>query len=280
MYSDAKLEEATLFFGSLPLLYAEFFATNNFPVFPNHWHKRYEIIRVNSGVLKVTLLNNSYTLKTGDICFINSVQSHEGVSLSDELSYDVIQIKKSAIEESAKDFQPFNRFLNNEFQIETVFQDEYIFNFFTRLQTLYKSEDHLRHLHLYKALLYELFAYLSLYHCTDDKRMTYRPVFYDIIDYIDEHINENLTVEQIAKKFSFSVSYFSHKFKEYVGIPPIQYIIDRRLKSSVEMLIHTRQPIDIIAQQCGFESTSYFIKTFKKMYKITPKEFRKNNTQK
>lgn len=278
MYSNTKLEINTLFFGSLPLVYAEFFATKNFPVFPNHWHKRFEIIRIRSGVLKLTLVNNSHILKAGDICFINSIQSHTGISLSDDLSYDIIQIKKSTIEEYAKEFKPFTQFLNNKFQIEQIFQDEYIFNFFTRLQSLYKSEDYLSHTYLYKALIYELFAYLTLYHSSNNHIRIYNPVFYDIIDYIDKHFNENLTIKQLAEKSSFNISYFSHKFKEYTGIPPIQYIIDCRLKASVEMLLHTKQPIDIISQECGFENTSYFIKMFRKKYNVTPKEFRKNNT--
>ena len=277
MINNAFLETLTLFQGSLPIYYEEFFAPKDYLIFPLHWHKHFEIIHMYSGKLKLQLANDIYELNAGDICFIDSNLSHSGISLSDDLSYEIIQINRDATEEYANDFKPIKHLLDKEFNLERIFNDNYVSSLFSMVKTLYSYTDFLTHEHLYKGIVYELFAYLSLYHTTDKKFSILNPSFYNIIDYIDKHCDEDITVEKLAKHFNYNVSYFSHKFRELVGISPNKYIVISRLKFAESLLLCTKLSIEIISQKCGFENTSYFIRRFKDRYNMTPKAFRTIN---
>ena len=280
MINNAFIETTTLFKGSLPIHYEKFLAPKDHLVFPLHWHKNIEIIHMLSGKMKLQLANNIYELGADDICFIDSNISHSGVSLSDDLAYEIIQINKSTTEKYANDFKPVKLLLNNKFSVEQIFKDDYISSLFLRIKTLYGYSDFLNHKHLYIGIICELVAYLTLYH-KNNYFMTLDPQFYEITDYIDNHCNEDITVEKLAKRFNFSVNYFSHKFKELVGISPNKYIVISRLNFAENLLINTSLSIEIISQKSGFKNTSYFIRQFKSRYDMTPKAFQqkyKNKT--
>ena len=59
-------------------------------------------------------------------------------------------------------------------------------------------------------------------------------------------------------------------------ILPIEYITNYRLQKACYMLVHTRDTISAISQECGLGSSSFFGKTFRANIGITPREYRKN----
>lgn len=75
--------------------------------------------------------------------------------------------------------------------------------------------------------------------------------------------NVNLTNEMIATKFNYNPGYLSQMMKNYTSKSLHQYLISYRLKIAKENLINTDDSINIIAWKSGFQSTAYFIKTFK-----------------
>lgn len=276
MPKKAELEITSLFKGQLPLVYERFYATNGIQTFPPHWHKQYELIRIVRGSFQLTLVNDTFIMKPGDIAFVDCNEAHDGVSLSEDLIYDMIQVKPDAIGKYASSFQPLEMLLKRQISINKIFRDENVCDIFEKVAPIYELSNSCREL-LFLGLLFEMFGFILSAHISDINPLSYKENFFEIIDFINEHCAEKLTVEGLAKQFSFHVSYFSHKFKEVVGISPNRYIIIARLKLAEEYLKKTKFSIELISQKCGFESTSYFIKKFKNYTGTTPAKYRSNN---
>jgi AraC-like DNA-binding protein len=96
-----------------------------------------------------------------------------------------------------------------------------------------------------------------------------------IIDYINDHYQENLTLGKLAETFFISKYYLAHLFKKQLGISIGQYLQEIRLLNSVRMLELTNKSILDIALQNGFSTSRSFNEAFKKKNGITPQVFRK-----
>ena len=94
-------------------------------------------------------------------------------------------------------------------------------------------------------------------------------------DYIDAHMHENLTLEQLAKLAHFNKTYFVQRFKELWGVPPMKYVSNMRCQKARYLLIETDLSVSEISAITGFQSPHYFSSVFKKYTGISPNDFRK-----
>ncbi|WHY11836.1 AraC family transcriptional regulator [Peribacillus frigoritolerans] len=99
----------------------------------------------------------------------------------------------------------------------------------------------------------------------------------DILIYINEHMDEPLTLTILAQKALVSTAHFSRVFKETTGIGLVVYLNTKRIIKAKELLLETNHTIAHIAEMCGFESMPQFYRTFKKYNEKTPATFRKEN---
>ena len=99
-------------------------------------------------------------------------------------------------------------------------------------------------------------------------------LMYRIMDYLNEHFAEPLTLKKISEAVFVSEAHLSHAFKKEVGLSPMQYVIQRRIGEAQSRLIETSQPIQDIGEELGFVSSAHFSKMFKKYVGVTPKEYR------
>lgn len=97
------------------------------------------------------------------------------------------------------------------------------------------------------------------------------------IKYVNENYMNKITLKTAAEKLHTNHSYLSTLFKKEVGVGFIDYLNDIRIKRSQDLLVSTNLSLVEIAMKSGFDSQSYFTKTFKKKYDITPSEYRKTN---
>lgn len=96
----------------------------------------------------------------------------------------------------------------------------------------------------------------------------------DIIIVLPEHLEESISIRQIASACYFSESHFMKFFKTHMGISYIHYLNDVRLAHARNLLVSTNLSILEIAQKSGFENASYFNRKFKDKYGITPRQAR------
>ncbi|MEY8732849.1 AraC family transcriptional regulator [Peribacillus frigoritolerans] len=99
----------------------------------------------------------------------------------------------------------------------------------------------------------------------------------DILIYINEHMDEPLTLTILSQKALVSPAHFSRVFKETTGIGLVVYVNTKRIIKAKELLQETNHTIAHIAEMCGFESMPQFYRTFKKYNEKTPATFRKEN---
>ena len=88
------------------------------------------------------------------------------------------------------------------------------------------------------------------------------------------NLGETITVEQMAEVARYSASRFWHLFRNSVGRSPCQYVIQRRLKRAMELLLNTDDSLVKIAMECGFSDQSHLIRLFKRHMGMTPKSMR------
>jgi AraC-like DNA-binding protein/mannose-6-phosphate isomerase-like protein (cupin superfamily) len=93
--------------------------------------------------------------------------------------------------------------------------------------------------------------------------------------YIEEHYNENITVETLSSLVHLNKYYFVHNFTKQFGVSPINYLITRRIDESKHLLANTNYSLSSISQIVGFSSPSYFSQTFRRTANISPQEYRK-----
>lgn len=94
--------------------------------------------------------------------------------------------------------------------------------------------------------------------------------------YIEEHLFENFSVEQMAGELNISFYYMCHLFKEYKGMSISSFKNKRRLQRAERMLVETKEKVTDIALRCGYDSASYFTEMFTKYALCSPTEFRRN----
>lgn len=95
------------------------------------------------------------------------------------------------------------------------------------------------------------------------------------IDYIREHVQDSLSVENIANALSLNPSYLSKLFKQEMDITISQYIRQEKIGVAKNMLRHLDESSLNIANFLGFSSQSHFIQVFKKETGMTPEDYRK-----
>jgi methyl-accepting chemotaxis protein len=96
-----------------------------------------------------------------------------------------------------------------------------------------------------------------------------------VTDYIQVHLPENMTIESLAQVAHISKISLYRYFKETYALSPIDFINHERLTRALKLMDSTKKNIQVIGQEVGFESTSYFIKRFQQRFGMTPKQYSK-----
>lgn len=97
-----------------------------------------------------------------------------------------------------------------------------------------------------------------------------------ILAYMQEHYAEQITVKQLADLCGFSQVHFMNVFKAAIGTSCMEYLIRYRMALAAIDLQETDHSIMQVAMDNGFQNISYFNRTFKKRYHVTPSEYRRS----
>ena len=103
----------------------------------------------------------------------------------------------------------------------------------------------------------------------------YSPVIKDIISYIDFHYAEDLSLSFFATQFNLAKTYLSALFKKEVKSTLTDYIHHVRIRRAITLINSSSLSISTIASACGYQDINYFIRVFKKIHGVSPKQYQK-----
>ena len=98
-----------------------------------------------------------------------------------------------------------------------------------------------------------------------------------LVDYIDQHLAARITGEDLATLIEVSVGQLFRAFKASVGLPPLQYVLSRRLELACSLLRTSREPLSQIALTAGFRDQSHLCRVFRRVLDVTPAAWRRAN---
>lgn len=125
--------------------------------------------------------------------------------------------------------------------------------------------------------LKEFFDYVIRQYCRMVQQHAYphmNPLTNLTVEYIKEHLSENLTVKDTAKALTINANYLSAQFHEQMGISFIDFVNRERVHQAAALLGNTHLQIQQIAQIVGYNNTSYFAKQFGRFMGVSPREYR------
>ena len=103
----------------------------------------------------------------------------------------------------------------------------------------------------------------------------YSPPIQRVMEYINLHLGDHISNDDLAANASMSISHLSKVFKKETGGTMMEYIALMRCKKAAGLLKKTDLPVQEISNYVGYSDNNYFVKVFKKIYDLTPSEYRK-----
>ncbi|MDJ0708643.1 MAG: AraC family transcriptional regulator [Leptolyngbyaceae cyanobacterium MO_188.B28] len=95
-----------------------------------------------------------------------------------------------------------------------------------------------------------------------------------VLEYIDAHLNHEITLADLSQLLDLSQFHFGRLFKQSLGLSPYQYLLQQRVERAKQLLKQTDKSIMDIAFECGFNSHSHLSKQFRQQTGMTPTTYR------
>ena len=127
-------------------------------------------------------------------------------------------------------------------------------------------------------LIYLFYFYRLVERKTSDDHYRKNEKIREIIDYINQHYAENLTIDKLSLLMGYSKTHFMTIFKQQTGTSCTEFIIQARLNAACEELRNSVKPVLEIATDVGFNNLSNFNRQFKHYYDQTPSQYRKTHS--
>ncbi len=129
------------------------------------------------------------------------------------------------------------------------------------------------------ALLQILATLIEIHHDTlsneEQNDYPYRIYLQQAVDYMNDHIKENIKISEVAAHIGIDRSYLSGIFKNTLKISPQEYLLTLRMDHAAGLLKNTQDKISSIAADVGYEDPLTFTKMFKKYKGMSPSEWRR-----
>ena len=259
---------------------------------PAHYHEYIEILYCLSGSFKIFLDGQAYVFTKGDMVVINAMEVHYILSDSDKKNkYIVIRFEPELLYTTsqslfeAKYVLPFTTQTSTHQKTFTrgEIKDTFIPSLIKKISLEDKEKSYGFELairtHIGGIFLWILRSWnnkgLNLNLNQEINKDTLKRLQI-VFDYVEQHYDEPITIDRVAKICTMSYSYFSRFFKSTMNRNFTSYVNFIRVSNAERLLITTDLNITEIALRVGFSTSSYFIEQFKSYKNITPKQFRLN----
>lgn len=235
-----------------------------------NWHENIEILYFKNGTATVKIGGEDIQVSTGDIIIINPNLLH-GVIEHSRIDYYCFIIDRS--------FCVSNHIDTNTTAFDRFIHDDDLSKEFEKLASVFPDRKNpFRHLSI-RASALNILSIICARHSlpkstTLSDEIHILSAIKHALGYIYSESRRPLSLNDIAAASGLSKYYFAHEFKRLTGQTVINYLNGVRCEKAAELLASNTMSIESIAIECGFSSSSYFIKTFKKHYAIPPGEYR------
>lgn len=254
-----------------------------------HCHPEAEIFYLEHGLVDFQVENRSFTLGSGEGIFIPPGQIHTALNRTGESGccchrafvFDLGMLERNLPPYCQAYFAPL-QLRRADCVYPMVYARPENARLLTMLPSLFSlQEPELEHYEL-SLMGSLLLCWQELYNlsfsklCADSSDSSLHRDIQNILDFLQQHFAEPLTLSELSRKAGFSESYFCHSFKNCTGCTPFAYLNRLRIVKSCELLAQTDKKITEIASLCGFNNVSYFNRTFYKMMRVAPSAYRRN----
>ncbi|NLK93689.1 MAG: AraC family transcriptional regulator [Clostridiales bacterium] len=264
--------------------------SDDFSLIPMHWHEEMEITYIVDGSAEISINLNPFTAQKGDIIVVNPLTLHSFKKdpKYSHMTWHTMVFNLNMVQSSLTDgclIKYIAPLLNKNHTLPTILNKnslgyKEILNTILKLFDIYENKLDFFELELKSQLYHLLFLYYKYNlviknNKNENLSSSTTNKIKNIINYINNHINEDMTIEDISNEVNFSQYHFMKFFKKHIGMTCIDFINNTRLEKASILLNTTDKSIMDIALEVGFNNISYFNKLFKQKYKLTPKDFRK-----
>lgn len=253
----------------------------------SHRHDYYEFYFFLEGDVNYEIAKISHSLVYGDYLLIPPGISHRPVFQSTQAPYRrfVLWISAARYEQLCNTCPDFSYAFDyvrkrEQYHFRSDFiQFQEIQGLLMELIEEYRGSHAFRNLSLnLKLCNFLLHMNRLLYDRCHQVAPTYSNVLYlNVCDYINNHLEEDLSLDFLASFFYVSKYHISHIFKDNMGISLHQYVLKKRLQACKNGIL-SGIPFNEIFQQYGFSDYSSFYRAFKKEFGLSPTEFREQHT--
>lgn len=239
-----------------------------------HTHPFTELFYVIKGQGSFIVEDEKFQVREDDLVIVNSSINHTEVSFnSSPLEYIVLGIEGLAFFEPDTDdlLQQYTCYNYSNYRNEVLFYLKALLH-----EIEYQEPDYdIICQDLLEVLIINIIRRTNYKISISSNQKISKECAY-VKNYIDNHFTENVTLDYLASLAHTNKYYLVHAFNKYMGISPINYLIEKRIEESKHLLSATDHSISDIANIAGFSSQSYFSQVFRKNTGITPNQFRKN----
>ena len=250
---------------------------------PVHWHDEFEIIYVRSGFLTVSISGESYIGKTGEAFVVSPGNLHLMGSQSGTVDYYTFLFPLKYISFRTDDMldekllEPLNsghlmicprvkdtakELCEQLIEIYMAKKDESESKIATQVRTKI----------ILLQFILEMWKKGFVIENDTSGRNT---VEKEMVSYIQQNFTGKISLREFGEQFHLSEKYISRYFKEHFHITLSQYVTYLRLEHAKQLLQDTDIPVTDVAMQSGYQNVSYFIRSFKKTYGVSPLKYRK-----
>lgn len=244
-----------------------------------HWHIEYEIIRILKGEFLMTIGEEEFLARAGDIIFVKGGLLHGGIPV--KCMYECIVFNLDALMTSSPaGDRLLKKIRDDSIQVLNHFPkpDPELMRIAERMfgQMKIQAEGHEL---IVIGAFYEFFGYVlerRHYIITQDistkegRRIEHLK---RALEVIENSYPDCITLDDLAKAAGMNSKYFCRYFREMTHRTPIDYLNYYRIEQACFKLATSNSSIADVGMSCGFNDVSYFIKTFKKYKGMTPKKY-------
>ncbi len=248
-----------------------------------HWHREAEFMRILEGHCTCQIALQTFDGGPGDLFFIPPEVLHSTtVRPGDVMRSEAYVFHMNFIGGNLADvcgLKYLTPLANQQLIPPYMFASSHalyapVGTLFEKISRVYAAQEPGYELSL-KAALLELIAMLLPFSERGDRLPSLQDEHIQkiktVLSYIDGHLTERISIDELAGLCYFSQYHFMRFFKEHVGMPCFEYIKKLRLERAAALLEDGQPPLEA-ALSSGFHNLSYFYREFKKQYGKTPRE--------